>query len=58
MTYGLDTIVGYLWRKIMNHLTLLSMFADSLHVWAPIPVFNLFSLKMSLMHFVHVTIDN
>ncbi len=56
MTYGLDTIVGCLWRKIMNHLTFLLMLADSLHVWAAIPVFNSFSLKMSLMHFVHVTI--
>ncbi len=41
----------------MNRLALLSMFADSLHVWAPIPVFNSFSLKMSLMHFVHVTVE-
>ncbi len=57
MTYGLDKIVGCIWRKIMNDLTLLLMLADSLHAWAPIPVFNSFSLKMSLMHLVHVTID-
>ncbi len=41
----------------MNHLAFLSMLDDSLHVLAPIPVFNSFSLKLSLMHFVHVTID-
>ncbi len=41
----------------MNHFALLSMVADSLHVWAPILVFNSFSLKMSLMHFVNVIID-
>ncbi len=40
----------------MNHLALLSMLADSLHMWVPIPVFNSFSLKVSLMHFVHDTI--
>ncbi len=57
MTYGHDTFVCRLWREIMNHLALLSILADSLHVWALIPIFNSFSLKMSLMHFVHVTID-
>ncbi len=41
----------------MNHLALLSMLADGLHMWTPIPVFISFSLKVSLMHFVHVTID-
>ncbi len=40
----------------MNHLALLSMLADSLHMWIPILVFNSFSLKMSLMRFVHDTI--
>ncbi len=41
----------------MNHLALLSILADNLHIWVPIPVFNSFSLKMSLTHFVHDTID-
>ncbi len=41
----------------MNHLALLSSLAESLHMWVPIPVFNSFSLKMSLMHFLHGTID-
>ncbi len=58
----------------MNHLALFSMLADSLRVWAPISVFNSFSLKslrvwasisvfnsfslkMSIMHFVRVTIE-
>ncbi len=40
----------------MNHLALLSALADSLHMWVPIPVFNSFPLKMSLMHFMHDTI--
>ncbi len=57
MTYGFDTFVCFPWREIMNHLALLSMFADSLHMWVPIPVFNSLSLKMSLMHFVRDTID-
>ncbi len=48
MTYGLDTFVCCPWREITNHLALLSILADSLHMWVPIPVFNSFSPKSHL----------
>jgi len=41
----------------MKYFALWSMQADSLHAYGHIPVPNLFLVKMSLRHFVHVTID-